>query len=229
MVYGTIVLVGGSRGIGAAAAQHFAPLTQQLISVSRTPADAGTWVQADVATAEGLDAIVDAVGDAPLDALLYLGGIWEEGAFTSAYDFAESPPEEVRKVIDVNLTAPILLAQRLAPSLARSANPRVVLIGSTAGLENAGDPEVATAASKSGLRGAGDALNVSLRPLGIGVTVIHPANVATPEVQDDIAEGLFAEQEAIPLDDVTATIAYVLSLSPATTPSTITLHQKRPG
>lgn len=223
------LIIGGSRGIGLACAEHLAGQGHDILSVSRTPSPIGTWIKADVGTTEGVAHVIDAVGDGVLDALLYLGGIWEEGAFTDGYDFLQSPVAEIQQVIAVNLVAPILLAQGLAAPLSQSDNARIVLIGSTSGLENSASKEVANTASKFGLRGATEALNVSLRPLGIATTVINPANVATPEVFDDIAVGDFSPQEPIPLADMTATLDYVLGLSAHSVPSTIDLRQTRPG
>lgn len=220
-----LVVMGASRGIGAAAALHFAPRTRDLVSVSRSPAAAGRWIAADVSTDAGIAATVAAVGSEPLDALLYLGGIWETGAFRSDYDFAKSPPAETRAVINVNLIAPILLTQALAPALARAANPRVVLMGSTAGLPGAGDPEVANTASKAGLIGAAEAMAQALRPSRIGVTVINPGDVATPEVENDIATGTVLSAPPIPIADLLAAIEFVLTCSPAAVPRQINLHQ----
>ena len=58
--------------------------------------------------------------------------------------------------------------------------------------------------------------------------MINPANVATPEVLRDIAEGRTAEQEAIPLDDIIRAVDYVLAASPAVVPSEIDIVQRQP-
>ncbi|MEL6198515.1 MAG: SDR family NAD(P)-dependent oxidoreductase, partial [Pseudomonadota bacterium] len=193
------------------------------------PAAAGLWVTADIATETGVNAVVEAVGDAVLDALLFTGGTWEAGAFTGGYRFADSPVAETRQVIGVNLIAPILLAQALAPALARSANPRILLIGSLSGRDGGATVEVANTASKFGLRGAAQALEIALREQSVAVTVLNPGNLATDEVIDDIAEGRFEDQVPIPLRDLLACIDLVLALSPDATLREIDLAQKHPG
>jgi NAD(P)-dependent dehydrogenase (short-subunit alcohol dehydrogenase family) len=225
---GTIVLVGASRGIGAAAAAHLAPRVARLIAVSRTPAAAGDWVAADVATDAGVARVAGAVGDAALDALLFLGGTWERGAFTAAYRFAQSPAAEIREVIAVNLVAPILLAQALAPALARAPRPRIVLMGALYAGGPVG-PEVANAASKFGLEGAALALGAALGPQRIGVTLINPGNVATAEVEADIAEGRFAPQLPIPMADLLAAVDFALAVSADAAPRRIDLAQVAPA
>lgn len=225
----TYLIIGASRGIGAATASHLAARGADILSVSRNPSAAGTWIEADVGTVDGVDQVVQAVGDRRLDGLLFLGGIWEKGAFTAEYNFLESPRSETLAVIAINLTAPILLAQALAQNLARSENARIILMGSTSGLPNAASPEVANTAAKFGLQGAAEALNLSLRHLGIATTVINPDNVATPEVEEDIETGRFGDQVPIPLSDITGTIDYVLEIGAASVPSSISLCQKRPA
>ena len=76
----TMLIIGASRGIGAAVAAHLAKRDVELLTVSRSPASVGTWIEADMATSDGIARVIDAVGQRPLDALLYLGGVWEEGA-----------------------------------------------------------------------------------------------------------------------------------------------------
>ena len=222
------VVVGGSSGIGKAYAAYLEAQGAELLCVSRRRSESGTWVEADITTDTGIDAVVDAVGPNPLDGLLYLGGTWEEGAFTDAYQFMASPRQETRNVIAVNLSAPILLSQALAGALSQAANPRIVFIGALSGLERAPTPEVANTASKFGLRGAAQALNLSLRGQGIGVSVVNPGNVATPEILGDIERGDFGEQVPIPLADLFQTLDFLLTVSTESVPEEINLKQKYP-
>lgn len=230
------VLVGGSRGIGGAAAEHLVERGNEVLAVSRTPARAGEWIKADVSTDEGISTVRVAVetslqrggSTARLDGLLFLGGVWEKGAFTEAYDFLSSPAKETRFLLSVNLSAPILLAQALAPYLANSSNPRVILNGAQSGLPNSATHEVANTATKFGMQGVTEALNLALRSQGIGVTVVNLENVATPEVLEDIETGLSGEQVPIPMRDVLATYDFLLGMSADTVPQSIDLRQKKP-
>ena len=135
----------------------------------------------------------------------------------------------MRSRIALNLTAPILLARSLALNLAKATNPRIILNGALSGLPNAATPEVANAASKFGLQGVAQSLNQSLQAYGIGVTVVNPGNVATPEVMEDIAAGRFGEQVPIPIEDVLQTYDYILGLSANTVPVESHLIQKSPA
>ena len=224
----TYLVIGASRGIGGATAAHLAAQGADIVSVSRSPSSVGRWIEADVGSVEGVRKVIDTVADQRLDALLFLGGVWERGAFTEEYSFLDSPVDETLEVVTVNLIAPILLAQALVGNLARSENARIVLMGSMSGVPNTATREVANTAAKFGLQGVGESLNLSLRGHGIATTVINPDNVATPEVEGDIADGLFEDQVPIPLGDLTRTIDYVLGLGAHGVPSSVSLRQTRP-
>ncbi len=217
-----IVVAGASRGIGAAVAAHYVAKGVEVLSLSRGPAPQGRWIACDLADPSQIAGLPALVGG-PLDALLYTGGTWEDGAFTDAYRFADSPADETARVIAVNLTAPILLTQALMPHM--TAGARVVLVGSLTALDNTASVEVANSASKYGLRGAAQALTQTLHPSGIGVTVINPGNVATDEVLADISEGRFASQTPIPMADLLSAFDFALALSPASVVHEINLGQ----
>lgn len=223
-----IVVAGASRGIGAAIARSFVDSGDEVVALSRSKAPFGQWLQTDLSDPGAAAQTARRVGEAPLDALIYGGGVWEAGAFTDDYRFANSPPDEALNVLAVNLTAPILLTQALRPILAQANPGRVLFIGSMSGLDNTATPEVANSASKYGLRGAAQALERALRPDGVGVTVLNPGNVDTPEVLDDIATGAFHDQVPIPMTDLVACVHFSLSLSPAASLREMNLEQMRP-
>lgn len=220
------VIVGASRGIGAAVAQHFVSKGDWVISVCRSAPIAGDWVKADVSIPSGIEAIAKAVGDEPVDGLLYMGGVWENNAFTEQYDFLSSSDEETRYVLSVNAIAPIEITRKLVDNLSKAKNPRAIFIGSLSGLEHRASREVANTASKFALRGAIQSLRLALRDRNIGFSVINPGNVATAEVLADIQDGRFPPQEAIPLGDLISCITWILSLSSHVDVSEINLEQR---
>ncbi|MGV2832125.1 SDR family NAD(P)-dependent oxidoreductase [Myxosarcina sp. GI1(2024)] len=221
-----IVVVGASRGIGAAVAQHFAQKGDRVFSVSRSQPVAGEWIQADISTDAGIQLVADTIGDAVLDAFLFMGGVWEDGAFTGQYDFFKSSDRETRYVMAVNTIAPIELTRQLTKNLINSNNPRTIFIGSLSGLDNSATIEVANTASKFGLRGAAQALKIALSDRNIGITVINPGNVATEEVLTDIEEGRFEQQVPIPLADIISGIEWILTLSNNVDIGEINIQQK---
>ncbi|MGJ5674102.1 MAG: SDR family NAD(P)-dependent oxidoreductase [Nostochopsis sp.] len=215
-MFNTVLVAGASRGIGLAVAEHLAPNAHRLLAVSRTPSSIGEWVRADLADMVGVETVKQAIGSDTLDALLYMGGTWENNAFTSQYCFEACSDEDIVRVIAVNLTAPIRLVKGLLPALRRSDNPKIVFMGALSGRDNFPAREVANSASKFGLRGVVHALREELRSQQIGVTVINPGNVGTPEVLADLGEGALLGGNAIPLTDLLSIINCVLSLSRST-------------
>jgi NAD(P)-dependent dehydrogenase (short-subunit alcohol dehydrogenase family) len=222
----TFIVVGASRGIGDAVTSYFHKQGHKVYAVSRTPPRHGQWIQADISLSEGIKLIVDSVGEIPIDALLFMGGVWESNAFTEKFDFFQSPDAETRLVLSVNLIAPIEITKGLRRNLILSQNPRAIYIGALSGLDQLASPEVANTASKFGLRGAVQALRIAMKRDNIGFTVINPGNVATEEVLQDIEQGRFTAQVPIPLEDVFSTIEWVLGLSTSVEVGDINIMQK---
>lgn len=222
----SILVVGASRGIGAEIARHFVNLAHQVIGVSRTPAVVCEWIDADVATPEGIRHVASKLGESPIDTLIFAAGVWEEHGFTRDFDFRKTRDGETRHIMSVNLIAPIELTKVLAKNLSQSPNPRAIYLGALSGLEHLASCQVAYAASKAGLRGAVQGLRVALESAGIGFTVINPGNVATEEVMDDIHAGRLKDQDPIPLSDILSAIEWIMSLSPHVETGDISLMSK---
>jgi 3-oxoacyl-[acyl-carrier protein] reductase len=216
MSFKTMLVAGASRGIGLAVAEHLAPQSDRLFTVSRSQSPVGEWIQADLSDLAGVEATARAIGESCLDALLYMGGTWETHAFTSQYRFEDCTDAEISQVIAVNLVAPIRLVKALLPGLRRSDNPKIIFMGALSGLDNFPGREVANSASKFGLRGVVHSLREELRSQQISVTVINPGNVGTPEVLADLAADQLLGGEAVPLSDLLRIIDCILSLSRAT-------------
>ncbi|WP_245894254.1 SDR family NAD(P)-dependent oxidoreductase [Chamaesiphon polymorphus] len=187
-----------------------------MLAVARTPSPIGEWIQADLSELTGVETVAKAIGGDRLDALLYMGGTWETHAFTSQYRFEDCTDADIDRVIAVNLVAPIRLVKALLPALRRSHNPKIVFMGALSGRDNFSGREVANSASKFGLRGVVHSLREELRSEQIGVTIINPGNVGTPEVLADLAANNLLGGEAIPLTDLLKIIDCILSLSRST-------------
>ncbi|MEA5594360.1 SDR family oxidoreductase [Rivularia sp. UHCC 0363] len=215
-IFDNLIVVGASRGIGAAVCEHLVSRTNRLISVSRSASPFGEWVKADISTKKGIEIVSNAYGNCVLDGLLYMGGTWENNAFTQEYSFDKCSDEDIENVLLVNLLAPIRLTKSLLPNLRKSSNPKIIFMGALSGLDNFPAREVANSASKFGLRGVVHALREELRQDRIAVTIINPGNIGTPEVLSDLREAGESEGNAIPLQDLLRVIDCVLSLSRST-------------
>lgn len=220
-----VLIVGASRGLGAALSADVlqAGDTAWLVSRSR-PATvdleddvARHWLPLDLQAVDAGDRLAAALGDRPLDALIYNAGLWESTAFSAAYDFASTDPAENARIVQVNLQAAIACCQALLPHLRRARAAKVILIGSISAAANAGAPEVAYVASKFGLRGLAQALRAYLRPEGIAVTCLNPGTIATEIPYSDGIEPVLRQFGGcqLPMHDVVAVARCLLALSPA--------------
>lgn len=192
-------------------AKHLGAQGDFLYLVSRTRPDSldlqdgikRHWFEADL-TEAGIHQKI-AAQIPVLDAIIHNAGTWESSAFSRDYEFASVPEAETRNVIELNLTAPILLTQALLPQLKVSSNPKIVLIGSINGLENAAMPEVAYNASKFGLRGVAHSLREHLRSERIGVSIINPGAIGW--------EGSVVQNFLIPPIDLVKLTRTILEMS----------------
>lgn len=219
-----IVIIGASRGLGAAF-NHGLPERGDrvwLVSRGRPALDLADgverfWIQADLAEPDAAGRIAAALGAAPVDVLVYNAGIWEDTAFSADYDLARVPAAENARILTVNLGAALAVTQALLPNLKEAPAGKLILIGSTSGLENSRAPEAAYNASKFGLRGLAHGLREHLRPDGIAVTVLNPGSLATglPYTADPAPTLERYGRAALPLSDVVALVRCLMHLSPA--------------
>ena len=212
--YGRVLLFGASSGIGLAVAQHLEGQCEEIITVSRRSSNIGTWIKTDVSKLDEISQLATKLEGKPIDALLYLGGTWEADAFTAQYDFESCSDFDIENVLNVNLLAPIRLVQKLLPNLKQSDNAKVIIIGAAVGgLNPDAYKEVSNTSSKFGLRGLVFSLRQTLKNDRIGITLINPGNVATPEVLQDLKAAGQDESYAIPLADLLAVIECTLQMS----------------
>jgi NAD(P)-dependent dehydrogenase (short-subunit alcohol dehydrogenase family) len=87
------------------------------------------------------------------------------------------------RVLDVNLTAAMLVCRHALPLVERSGGGAFVHIASVAGLRNADDPMDAYQVSKAGLISLSRALALQYGPLGIRSNTICPGAILTPMIQ----------------------------------------------
>lgn len=213
------LIFGASRGLGAAFAEALPTASDEVWCVSRSrPSllDAADgikrhWIAHDLAEVEKFQTVLSAIGDRPIDLLLYNAGIWE------TEDFEKVSDAEIRSIVDVNLTSLLLAARHLSGNLRRSQNAKVVLISSTCGLDNEGTSSVAYAATKFAVRGAGQALREMLRNDKIAVTVLSPGSIASDVAYADGVAAALARHSGtrLPVGDLVEVVKLLLRLSPA--------------
>lgn len=176
---GRVALVtGASRGIGAAVARALAAEGARLGLASRSGEDLGidgaVGVACDVRDAAQVEAVTQATVDAHgrLDLVVANAGVGAYGPFL------EVDPEEIERMIDVNLKGTIHTARATLPHLIAAGGGDFVSLASVAGVR-AFPGEAVYNASKFGQVGFTRALDGELREQGVRCTSICPGGVAT--------------------------------------------------
>lgn len=185
---GRLALVTGStRGLGLAIARAMAEQGARVLINSRTAAECEAVVETLLAAGHAVAALpFDAAdgrsretalagldgGAESIDILVNNAGIIHRAPLP---EFAE---ERWREVLNINLTAPFLLAQAVAPGMVRRGWGRIINISSILGqIGRATIP--AYVSSKHGLVGLTRTLAVELGPHGVTVNAINPGYFAT--------------------------------------------------
>lgn len=184
-----VVVVGASSGIGRATALGFARHHAALVLAARDGGSLGEV--ASLCRAEGAEAevvVLDIARDGAADELAATAverfgriDVWVDlAAVLVAGDLADSEPAELRRLVDVNVTGPLLASRAALRTFERQGHGTLINVASMLALIP--NPLVpAYVMSKYAVRGLSLALRLAVadRP-GIDVCVVLPGPVDTP-------------------------------------------------
>ncbi|MCC9043448.1 SDR family NAD(P)-dependent oxidoreductase [Myroides sp. M-43] len=221
----TYLIYGVSKGLGKAITQYI-PNEQDIIyGVSRSQPDYLTtalankhWIAADLSNPIfATNTLKQEITDQKIDYFIYNVGIWEHNAFSVDYTFSDNTQDEIITMINTNISSCILMVQAFIENLKLSDNAKIILIGSTWGLDNHNGKEVAFSATKFALRGVIHALRENLREDNIGVSILNLGYLATEYGCEETATSIIEKSngELIPLQDVLQAIRFIISTSKA--------------
>jgi NAD(P)-dependent dehydrogenase (short-subunit alcohol dehydrogenase family) len=198
-VNGAVLVTGGSRGIGAAIAKAFAERGDRVAVHCRgavaaaeavrdsLPGQGHVTVQADLADADAVRAMVDAAADGlgGLDVLVNNAGIYvDHPVLGTSYAQWQAA---WRATLGVNLTGAANVTWcAVRHMVAGGRGGRIVNVGSRGAYR--GEPaHPAYGASKAGLHAFGQSLAVALAPHGITVASVAPGYVETDMTAEELA------------------------------------------
>ena len=217
-----VLISGGDRGIGAAAARAFAAAGYQVAVLYHQNAAAAAAleqqlpgciaIQCDVASRASCELAFRAVEQAMgrVDVLVCNAGIAQQKLFT------DIPPEEWQRMQDVNLTGAFHLCQLALPGMIRRKQGRILTVSSMWG-QTGGSCEVHYSAAKAGLIGLTKALAKEEGPSGITVNCVAPGVIETDMMAAFTAEDKAALAEETPVgrlgtaDDVAQLLVFLAS------------------
>ena len=173
-----VLVLGGSRGIGAAIVRRFASDGEEVLFTyagSKAASDAlaadtgASAAQVDSADRSALAGFIAANG--PFDVVVVNAGLYVGG------DPLRLDPSAVDRLIDINIRAPYFAA--VEASRAMPDGGRIILIGSTNGDRTPWPGDAAYGMSKAALQGLARGLSRDIGARAITVNVVQPGPVDT--------------------------------------------------
>jgi short-subunit dehydrogenase len=172
-----VLLTGASGGLGEPIARALAERGAELVLTGRRaePLEAlarelgAKTAVCDLSDRTAVERLVSESGR--IDVLVANAGLLGAGTLPRL------DPDEIDRVIEVNLRAPIALARRLMPEMADRGEGHLVFVASFTGkIPSAGESPIYTA-TKSGLRGFAHVLRVQSKRKGVGVSLVTPGPI----------------------------------------------------
>jgi NAD(P)-dependent dehydrogenase (short-subunit alcohol dehydrogenase family) len=191
----SVLITGAGRGIGRSIAEHLAARNWDVIAGVRTQQDADAITSADPQRISAL--ILDVTNDDHLERLTEALPARLDAVVNNAGVVVPGPMEAVttadwRKQLDVNVIGQLAVTRAVLSRL-RGTRGRVVFISSVNG-QLVFPLMGAYCASKFALEAAAECLRMELRPWGISVVVVEPAQTDTDMWQE--APDMVAATEA---------------------------------
>ncbi len=180
-----VIVTGASSGIGEATARAFSRAGDRVVLTARRvdrlqqiarELPESLVVTADLARPEQIKRVVEETLRCygQIDVLVNNAGFGEHNWFD------RSSEETLRRQIEVNLIAPILLTKAVLPAMIARRRGTIINVSSVAG--RIGTPTLAVySATKFGLDGFSEAVRREVLPLGIHVCVLSPGVVGGTE------------------------------------------------
>ncbi|MBQ9279904.1 MAG: 3-oxoacyl-ACP reductase FabG [Clostridia bacterium] len=217
----TVLVTGGSRGIGRAIVQKFANEGYQVILDYSKSDDAAFEVakefnnvipyKADISVKREVNELVAFAENRfqKIDVLINNAGISSTGLLQ---DLSE---EELNRIFSVNVNGTFFCSQAVLPQMIARHEGKIINISSIWGMVGA-SCEVAYSASKAAIIGFTKALAKEVGPSGIHVNCIAPGIILTDMVSDYSVEEFEDIRKNIPLDRIGSTsdianLAYFLA------------------
>ncbi len=189
----TVIITGASAGVGAAAARKFSDAGANLLLIARGRKNLEAIV-GELRERTRVEYLAMDVADLEACANVFRKANFEYGrvdvlvnnaGFHARGSVANVSHEDIARMIDVNLKAPLVLTRMALPYLGESGGGAVINVGSLAGRLPV--PGSATySASKCGLRAFTYAIAEEMREANIKFAVVSPGPIDTGFIMSDI-------------------------------------------
>lgn len=175
-----VLVSGGTKGLGRATVDRFLAGGARVITAARgtvEPIDGVDFVQADLTTAKGGEALAKAALDrlGGIDILAHVIG----GSATPGGGFVALTDEHWLSELNLNLLATVRLDRLLIPQMIERGSGAVVHINSIQSVLPLPDATTAYAAAKAALRTYSKSISKELGPKGVRVNTVSPGWIMT--------------------------------------------------
>lgn len=195
----TILITGGSDGLGKAIATRLAP-NHKVIILSPNEDKLKTVAEeigceykvGDVRDYAQVERIAQKIG--AIDCLVNNAGLWIQGPLE------DNDPQRIHEVLEVNTLGVINMTKAVIPAMKQRKFGLIININSQGGFYAKAERGVYTA-SKWAITGFTKAMQPELAPFGIAVTGIYPGMMKTDmfskmDIEKDMSKGLDTEEVA---------------------------------
>jgi short-subunit dehydrogenase len=216
----TVVITGGSEGVGAATARLFADAAANLMLVARGKRNLEaiaeelrdkTRVEVFAMDVADADACADLFKKTEfefgrVDILVNNAGYHQRGPFENV------TADDHGMMVDVNLRAPIMLTRIALPYIQAQGGGVIVNVGSLAGWQPL-PGQVTYSATKAGLRTFTYALSEELRGTGVKLALVSPGPLDTGFIMDnlDVVADLTMSQPISTAEEVARAVVDICS------------------
>ena len=175
-----VLISGGTKGLGRATVDRFVAGGARVITSARgamEPLDGVAFVQADLTTAAGGEALARAAIDrlGGVDILVHVLG----GSTTPGGGLVALTDEHWLSELNLNLLAAVRLDRLLIPQMIERGGGAVVHVTSIQSVLPLPDATTAYAAAKAALRTYSKSISKELGPKGVRVNVVSPGWIMT--------------------------------------------------
>lgn len=181
----TVLVTGGSRGIGKAICERFAQAGYRVVAPTRA--------EMDLADAASVEAFITSNRDTEFDVIVNNAGI------NDIHPIERITDDEIDRAMAINLTSPMRLLRGLVGGMKRRGYGRIVNIGSIWGVVSKAG-RCTYAATKHAIHGVTNTLAVELALDGILVNTVCPGFTLTElTLQNNTPEQMLSICAEIPL------------------------------
>lgn len=175
-----VLISGGTKGLGRATVERFLAGGARVITSARgtpEPVDGVEFVQADLTTATGSEAVAKAAIErlGGVDVLVHVIG----GSSAPGGGFAALTDEHWLSELNLNLLATVRLDRLLMPQMIKRGSGAVVHVTSIQSVLPLPDATTAYAAAKAALRTYSKSVSKELGPKGVRVNAVSPGWIMT--------------------------------------------------